>query len=125
MSKGYIIIKTITSNAKIPIQGSLIAIYLDDEVTLLSLRESNINGASEIIEIETPDKSLSTKPSKKQPFTKCVIHVIHENYYNIIIKNVQIFPNITSIQEVRMIPLEENASPESFNKTFTINAQNL
>ena len=49
MSKGYIIIKTITSNAKIPIQGSLIAIYLDDEVTLLSLRESNINGASEII----------------------------------------------------------------------------
>ena len=125
MSKGYMIIKTITSNAKIPIQGSNIALYLDDERNLLGLRESNINGSSEIIEVETPDKSLSTSPSEKQPFTKCVIHVTHENYYNTIIRNVQVFPDTTSIQEVRLIPLEENAPPEDLNKTFIITAQDL
>lgn len=125
MPKGYIIIKTVTSNAKIPISNSEIIMYLDEEKNLLGIRESNRSGLTEVIEVETPDKGLSTKPSDKKPFTTCTIHVSHNEYYNVVVKDVQIFPDTTSIQEIHLIPLEENAPTDSRTKTFVVTPQNL
>jgi hypothetical protein len=78
------------------------------------------------VEISVPDVGASQKPdSGVVPFTRVNIYARLENYERIEAKDVQVFPDVVTLQNLEMIPLSE--LPDSWNQSeiFDTPAQNL
>lgn len=125
-SKGYIQVHAYASNARIPLQNVTIAVT-DTDGNSIAYRMTNRSGIlSQPIEIAVPDLIYSQQPNSGViPFTTVNLYARLENYELIEIKNLQVFPNTITDQDLIMIPLSE--FPESFLKgeIFDTPAQNL
>jgi len=78
------------------------------------------------IEITVPDLAASQSPNTGIiPFTAVNLYARAENFEEIEIENLQIFPNTVTLQNLEMIPLSE--LPTAWNKSeiFNTPAQNL
>lgn len=106
---GTIIFRTYTSDAWIPIEGATVAVQQQDTPgKLLGLRVTNSSGETEPLVIETPDESLSQAPeSVIRPWAGIRVLVEHPAFEKVILDGVQVFPNITTVQSVQLIPLQE------------------
>lgn len=63
------------------------------------------SGKSEIIDLYTLDKELSETPNTDiVPYTTYDAYIISDTFRNVLIKNIEIFADITSIQPVSMLP---------------------
>lgn len=93
----------------------------------LALRLTNRNGMLDApVEIIVPDFSESQSPNTGViPFAIVDLYARLENYETIEIKNLQIFADTTTFQDLEMIPLSE--LPDRWNKleTFDTPPQNL
>lgn len=129
MSVGYIVVNVYTSRAQIPLKNAYVTVTSGKapEVTLLGFRTTNENGTTESISIETPNVDLSLAPTQPdvQPFSTCNIRISHPEYYTTIINDVQVFANTQTLQEVELIPLEENSEAQDRLIRRTVPAQNL
>ena len=125
-AKGYIQVSAYTSDAKIPLKDVAVAIT-DSNNTPMVLRLTNRNGQLDTpIQIEVPDLSASQSPGNGViPYTTVNLYARTENYEEIEVKNVQIFANTLTVQDLKMIPLSE--LPEYWNQTeiFDTSKQNL
>ncbi|MBO5837746.1 MAG: hypothetical protein J6Q92_07655 [Oscillospiraceae bacterium] len=78
------------------------------------------------VEISVPDLSASQSPNTGIiPFAIVNLYARLENYEEINVENLQIFPNTVTEQNLELIPLSE--LPEKWNKAETFNTppQNL
>lgn len=88
------------SNANIFIIDSISGIPVFDGVLTV-----DSSGKSEIIDLYTLDKEPSETPNTDViPYTTYDAYIISETFRNVLIKNIEIFPGITSIQPVSMLP---------------------
>ncbi len=91
------------------------------------MRLTNSSGQlNEPIEIQVPDLSASQSPNTGViPFATVNLYARVENYEEIFIKNLQIFPDTVTDQNLELIPLSE--LPKAWNKseTFDTPPQNL
>ena len=90
------------------------------------MRLTDRNGQIEPIPITVPDKAASQTPDTGIiPFSNVNIYARLEGFEQIEAKNVQVFPNIITSQNLEMIPLSE--LPDNWTKTeiFRTPAQNL
>lgn len=127
MATGYITVNVYTSRAQIPIQNAQVSVTSNEETKpkLLGFRTTNSSGMTSNISIETPGVELSLSPSEVKPFSVCTIKISHPSYYSVTIKDVQVFANTQTVQNVELIPLEENSKPEDRSISQTTPAQNL
>lgn len=126
--KGGLIIRTYASDMLIPIAGSAVTVSRNNNGTdeLIAFRITDENGKTDVIEIDTPDKSLSmTDGSNVKPFTSVNVTVKKTGYDITIINDVQIFSGMLSEQNVEMVPLPENAGFDEFKNIHNITPQNL
>lgn len=123
---GYIQVHAYTSNAQIPLKDVAVAIT-DTSGSAIALRLTNQNGQfDEPIEITVPDLSAGQSPNTGViPFASVNIYAKNENYEEIEAKNVQVFPNTVTSQNLELIPLSE--LPEYWNQVeiFDTPSQNL
>lgn len=123
---GYIQVHAYTSNAQIPLKDVAVAIT-DTAGSAIALRLTNRNGQfDEPIEITVPDLSASQTPNTGViPYALVNIYAKNENYEEIEAKNVQVFPNTVTSQNLELIPLSE--LPEYWNQVeiFDTPSQNL
>ena len=93
----------------------------------IAMRVTNQSGMLNTpIAIDVPDLSAGQTPGTGPiPFSVVDLYVWAQNYEAIEIKNLQIFPTITTSQPLEMIPLSE--FPDSYNKLeiFDTPRQNL
>ncbi len=127
LSTGYIQVRVFTSRAEIPLEGATVSITIDGDnsAALGGVRFTNREGLIDRVTVDTPPSGNSTKPFQDKGFAIFNIRVERENYYTILVKDAQVFPNITTIQNVEMIPLPENAPKGEKLKTIVIPPQNL
>ena len=127
MAVGQIIVNVYTSRSQIPLQDAFVSVTSGQtpDVKLLGFRTTNQNGATESLDIDAPELELSLSPTDQKAYTICDIKVTHPLYYTMIIKDVQVFANTETLQDVELIPLEENSKPEDRSMTQTIPSQNL
>lgn len=98
----------------------------DDGEEILAFRMTDENGKTEIIEVDTPDIELSLDQNNTQKtFASVNIKVEKEGFVIFIIKDVQVFANRLSEQNIEMIPLPEKAEYDEFSNTYTVTPQNL
>ena len=123
---GYIQVHAYTSNAQIPLAGVAVAIT-DVNGSAIALRLTNRSGQLDVpVEISVPDLSASQSPGTGViPYAVVNLYAKVEDYEEIDIENLQIFPNTVTLQNLEMIPLSE--LPEQWNKAEVFNTppQNL
>lgn len=91
------------------------------------MRLTNRDGQLDVpIEVQTPDISAGLQPNTGVlPFSVVNLSARLENYEEIDVDNVQVFPGTQTEQELEMIPLAE--LPSAWNKVeiFDTSKQNL
>jgi hypothetical protein len=101
-------IRTYTSDAFIPIEGATVVILQQETPKLLGLRVTNSSGETEPLVIQTPDEALSQAPETViRPWTGIRVLVEHPEFEKAILDGIQVFPGITTVQSVKLIPLQE------------------
>ena len=126
--KGKIFVRVTLSKAQIPIMGAHVNFLKSDGAAsiLLKTQLTDENGKTSEIEFDTPDEENSQNDiNSDDRFFVCDIVITHPLYYTTYIKNVQIFANQTSVQEVNVLPVEEDADPSGIYETIDITSQNL
>ncbi|MBE7038143.1 MAG: hypothetical protein E7404_04485 [Ruminococcaceae bacterium] len=125
---GKLFVRTTISKAQIPIMNAHVSIIKqeNDKKTLLKSLRTDENGKTITVDFEVPDaqNSLNSENTDERFFV-CDIIITHPDYYTTYIKNVQIFANQISVQEINLIPLEEDVDPAGFYESIDITSQNL
>ena len=122
---GYIQAKAYTSRAQIPLEDVAVSV-VDNDGRLLGLRTTDKNGLTTPIRLEVPDLQNSQSPDTGKPaFATVNLYARADRYEQILVRNVQVFPDTSTMQELAMIPLSE--LPQSWNQReiFTTTPQNL
>lgn len=120
---GYIQVHAYTSYAQIPLQNVAVSIT-DKNGSAIALRLTNRSGTlDKPVAISVPDLSASQSPDTGIiPFAAVDLFARLENYEEIHIENLQVFPNTYTDQNLELIPLSE--FPDSFNKSETFQTPN-
>lgn len=123
---GYIQVHAYASNAQIPIKDAAISIT-DMSGSAIAFRLTNRSGLLDApIEIEVPDVSSGQTPDTGIiPYSVVNLYARAEDYEGITVEKLQIFPGVTTLQNLEMIPLSE--FPDAWNKVevFDTPPQNL
>ena len=104
-SKGYLIINARGAGGALPIEGVNITVRspLGEETSLAT----DTSGVAGPIEIRTPERALSLSPGMGVPYSLVDITAEKEGYYLMSFYDVAIYPEVTSIQPINMIPISE------------------
>lgn len=123
---GYLQIRAYTSYAQLPLEDVAVTVT-DTAGAAIAMRLTNRSGQLDApVAITVPDLSASQSPNTGIiPFTTVNIIARKENYEEIFSKNVQVFADTVTAQNLAMIPLSE--LPQSWNQVevFDTPAQNL
>ncbi|WMJ78778.1 MULTISPECIES: hypothetical protein [unclassified Sedimentibacter] len=107
---GFIKVKVITEFENIPLENSIITIYASlDELIPIETVTTDGNGDAPVIEIPVAYNPNIAEMSPEYPYTDYNIRVMHENYYPVLIYDIQVFPNITTNFIVHMNRIPTNA----------------
>lgn len=122
---GYITVHAYTSYAQLPLKDVAVSITAPDG-TAIAMRLTDRNGQIAPVEIPVPARSASLSPGLSEtPFTAVNLYARLKGYEQIEIENLQVFADITTDQNLEMIPLSE--LPGKWNQTeiFETYRQNL
>lgn len=123
---GYIQVHAYASDARIPLKDTAITVT-DTSGAAIAMRLTNRSGTlDQPIEISVPDLSAGQSPNTGIiPFTSVNLYARLENYEQIEIENLQVFPDTITDQNLQMIPLSELPGKWTETEIFDIPAQNL
>ena len=122
MAIGRIQVHAFTSNAQIPLRDVAVAIVGTDG-SVISLGLTNRSGLLDApVEVVVPEAAASQSPDTGiVPYTRVNIYARLENFEQIEANDVQVFPEITTLQELEMVPLSE--LPDLWNQSEIYNTQ--
>ena len=122
---GYIQVHAYASNAQIPLQDVSVTVTATDG-TAIALRLTDRSGRIDPIPIPVPDRAESLTPNPgERPFTTVNITARLRDYEQIFVDNVQVFADVTTVQDLALIPLSELPASRSKSETFETSQQNL
>lgn len=122
---GYIQVHSYESYAQIPLENVTIAVTATDG-TAIALRLTDRSGRIEPIPIPVPDRSDSLSPNPpERPFATVNLTARLRDYEQIFIENLQVFADVTTDQDLKMIPLAELPASRSKSELFDTPPQNL
>ena len=122
---GYIQVHAYTSYAQLPLEDVAITVTSADG-TAIAMRLTDRSGLIAPIPIPVPDKSESLSPDPgDRPFAVVNLYASLNGYERVDAENLQVFADITTLQPLELIPLQE--LPDSWNQTEIFNTppQNL
>ena len=127
---GTLIIWAQSASEAIPIEGATVVVRLareNGESDLFRVLATDESGLTAPIRIETPAPSESLSPGGKKPYSEISTEVTATGFYSVINTGIPIYPGITSIQPVRMIPIptREDGTPFPQGPVIINEGQNL
>ena len=107
---GVLKTRVFTSRGQLPVEDAAVSIVQrgrDGKQHLLNIQTSDQSGNTLPTVIETPAPQDSQSPGHRDPCALCDIWAECPGYQLLLVQNVQIFPDVTSIQDLPLIPLAE------------------
>lgn len=124
-SIGYIQVRAYTSTAQFPLENVAITVTSTDG-TAIAMRLTDRNGQISAIAIPVPDKQESLSPDPPEmPFTNVNLYAYLKGYERAEYENVQVFSDITTYQNLELIPLAELPAQWDQTAIFNTPPQNL
>ena len=124
-STGYIRVRAYQSRAELPLKDVAVAITATDG-TAISLQLTDRSGLTPPVAIPVPDLQAGQTPDTGEiPFTAVNIYARLKGYEQIENENVQVFPDVVTIQNLELIPLSEMPGAYDQREIFNTPAQNL
>lgn len=108
-AQGRIQTHVFTSSANLPVPGASVAVTdtsADGRETLLSFQLTNSSGNTRPTDVDTPPAADSQSPDQPVGFTSLRVAVDMPGFERVIVTNVQVFPGVTTIQDVQLLPTE-------------------
>lgn len=104
---GRIIVQVYTADQTKPIDGAHVTITRekDGKEELIRALLTNPDGKTPAVDLPAPSKNYSLAPNEPQGFSNYNIRVDYPGYYTMEQINLPVFPGITSIQQINLIPL--------------------
>ena len=94
--------------------------------TALALELTDRNGRIRPVALPVPDPAASQSPNTGQPgFATVELQARLQGYEQIGVTGLQVFPGVTTVQDLEMIPLSELPSQWGKTERFTTPPQNL
>lgn len=123
---GYIQVHAYTSNAQIPLKDVAVTVS-DLNGSGIAMRLTNRSGILDTpIQITVPNRSESQTPQQgSSPFTSVNLYARTTDYEEIDIKNLQVFADTVTVQNLEMIPLAEFPGAWNNAEVFDTATQNL
>ena len=109
-AQGRIQTHVFTSSANLPVPGASVAVTdtgADGRETLLSFQLTNSSGNTRPTDVDTPPAADSQSPDQPVGFTSLRVAVDMPGFERVIVTNVQVFPGVTTIQDVQLLPTED------------------
>ena len=110
-SYGKFGVRAFAANSAYPVENALVIVRskkIDGTPVTVAVLETDESGKTQIITLETPPKSLSLSPgSDIPPYSLYDVEITHPGFYSIITRDVQIYPDTTSILPINMLPLPD------------------
>ena len=106
-SEGTLVIHATSGSEAIPVEGATVIVRLsgaEDIGNVLHILSTDESGLTQPIHIETPSPAESLSPGGSKPYTEITAEVSDPRYYSTVITGIPVYPGITSIQPIRMIP---------------------
>ena len=98
-----------------PISGAKIAIYYTGEPEReLEEVTTNESGQTEELELAAPPLEYSIEPSEQQPYSEYTMEVTAPGYEPVEVVGAEILPNVTALQNIKMVPLQDGREYERF-----------
>lgn len=120
---GKLSVRVNSAIGALPIENAKIQIsYTGDPDEVIEEIQTNNNGISDTIELNSPPLEYSMSPNQNQPYAEYTYKISAENYEPVIISGSQILPNITAIQNVILSPTAINTNQ---NDRFVIGPHTL
>lgn len=96
-----------TSRGQLPVPAAFVAVvqHTADGDQLLAAQTSDSSGNTPPVLLPTPDPADSLRPGDRAPFALCDIWAEHPGFQLMVVRDVQIFPGVVSIQELPLLPL--------------------
>lgn len=113
------------SYAQIPLENVSVAVTAPDG-TAIAMRLTDRSGRITPISIPVPDRAESQEPDPpERPFAVVNLTARLQDYEQIFIENLQVFADVTTDQDLELIPLSELPDSRSRSETFDTPPQNL
>lgn len=91
----------------IPIQNAVISIaYTRTPETTVETLETDISGQTEEVQLMAPPLSYSLTPQSPMPYSEYNVTVEAPGYEPVLISGVEVLPDVTAVQNIRMTPTE-------------------
>lgn len=98
-----------------PIPGAKVAIYYTGEPEReLEEVETNSSGQTETVDLAAPPLEYSTQPSEPQPYSEYTLQITAPGYEPVEVVGAEILPEVTAVQNVKMVPTQEGQEYERF-----------
>ncbi len=133
-SYGRFGVRAFAANSAYPVENALVIVRTkkgDGTPVTVAVLETDESGKTPLILLETPPKSLSLSPDADGvPYALYDAEVSHPNFYTVVTRDLQIYPDTTSILPVNMLPLPDTSGTEKYPSDNVIisggeNAPNL
>lgn len=97
----------------IPIRDAVISIaYTRTPETTLETLETDISGQAEEVQLSAPPLSYSLTPESPMPYSEYNVTVEAPGYEPVMISGVEVLPDVTAVQNIRMTPTETSQGAE-------------
>ena len=107
VSTGRLQIDVTASIGLVPIPGAKIAISFTGEPgSPLETLTTDSSGQTDTVSLETPPLQYSLTPDSPMPYAEYTVSVTAPGYEPVIVSGVEVLPDVTAIQQIRMNPSE-------------------
>ena len=110
---GKLVVRVSAASGAVPISGATVLVRSSANtppIQILVSLMTDESGLTDPVPIPTPPRSESLAPGGNQPFTEISTEVSADGYFTSSNINIPIYPGITSIQPVTLIPLPDSAN---------------
>ncbi|MCI9139569.1 peptidoglycan-binding protein [bacterium 1XD42-8] len=110
--KGKLTVHVTSTLGYIPVQNATVSISYTDTGTTMEQLQTDSSGQTETIELPAPPLEYSQIPSEPRPYSDYNLIISAPGYETLTISGSEVLPDVTSIQNVSLSPLEEPTPEE-------------
>lgn len=111
---GNLLVRVSAAQQAYPVPGAMVSVFAADDVSGMPLATSvtDQSGQSTLFILPAPSTASSESPGLSNPYRAYTVRITHPDYSDVRVENVSIFPGITSVLPVSLIPssLGENTT---------------